>query len=391
MSVLLGPLLVSAGEQSGDKAAAEVLRHIGGRAFGLGGDACARAGMELTTHLRDVTGMGTYEVASKLPAIVRARSRLAQELRARKPWAALLVNYTGFNTSLLDVLRKARVPVLWYGAPQVWAWGLFRGKRIAAKIDKMAVMLPFEEPLWRKLGATTRYVGHPAANVVRVPRGVLRDALGLAPRAKAVAILPGSRPHEVRALLPTLLAGYERVRRPTASVEARVLVAPSLDARTRAWVTEQAAAARVQIANVDADDGAGMFLPAFDAALCASGTASLEAALARAVPVVAYRVSMLTEALARALLTVKNVALPNVLLGERAFPELLQRDVTARAVAAELMMVLEERERFLVACDRVEATLGTERGPARVVAEMLEPWRRSPKAAAPETSSRPQT
>lgn len=377
----MSTLLVSAGEQSGDKAAADVLRHLGERAFGLGGDACARAGMELTTHLRGLTGMGTYEVASKLPAIVRARSRITKELRARKPWAALLVNYTGFNTSLLDVLRKEGVPVLWYGAPQVWAWGMFRGKKIAAKLDQMAVMLPFEEPLWEKLGVRTRYVGHPATTISRVPRGVLRDALGLAPLAKAVAILPGSRPHEVRALLPALLAGYERVRRPTASVDARVLVAPSLDAATRAWVTEKAAAARVQIAQVDADDGAGLFMPAFDAALCASGTASLEAALSRAVPVVTYKVSMLTEALARAVLTVKNVALPNVLLGERAFPELLQRDVTPRAVAAELMMVLEERERFLVACDRVERTLGAGHDPAKAVAEMLEPWRRSPAAA----------
>ena len=380
-------LLVSAGEQSGDKAAAEVLRQLGEPAFGLGGDACARTGMELTTHLRDLTGMGTYEVASKLPAIVRARARIMRELALRKPWAALLVNYTGFNTSLLSALRTQGVPVLWYGAPQVWAWGLFRGRRIAAKVDQMAVMLPFEQPLWQELGTKARYVGHPATTSTRVPRGVLRDALGLTPHAKAVAILPGSRPHEVRALLPALLAGYERVRSPSASIEARVLVAPSLDTATRAWVTEEAAAARVPITQVDADDGAAFFMPAFDAALCASGTASLEAALARAVPVVVYKVSILTEALARALLTVKNVALPNVLLGERAFPELLQRDVTPRAIAAELMLVLEERDRFLVACDRVERTLGTGHAPAEAVAQMLEPWRRSP-ATAPGRSPR---
>lgn len=384
----MSALLVSAGEQSGDRAAADVLRRIEGPAFGLGGDACARAGMELTTHLRDLTGMGTYEVASKLPAIVRARARLTRAVRERRPWAALLVNYTGFNTSLLDTLRREKVPVLWYGAPQVWAWGKFRGRKIAARLDKMAVMLPFEEELWNGLGVETRYVGHPALSVARVPRGVLRDALGLAPNARAVAILPGSRPHEVRSLLPALLAGYERVRRPIASIEARVLVAASLDTKMRAWVTETAAAARVPITHVDADDGAGTFLPAFDAALCASGTASLEAVLARAIPVVTYKVSIVTEALARALLTVENVALPNVLLSERVFPELLQRDVTPRAIAAELMKVLEERERFLAACDQVEARLGAARDPAKAVAEMLEPWRRSPATKNPQARAR---
>jgi lipid-A-disaccharide synthase len=380
-------LLVSAGEQSGDKAAAQVLLHLGTAAFGLGGDACARHGMELTTHLRDLTGMGTYEVASKLPQIVRARSRIMAEVRARKPWAALLVNYTGFNSSLLSFLKKEQIPVLWYGAPQIWAWGRFRGKRIAKGVSKMAVMLPFEEQVWQELGTEARYVGHPATTAARVPRGVLRDALGLAPRAKAVAILPGSRPHEVRSLLPALLEGYERVRRPTASIEARVLVAPSLDSVTRTWVMEKAAAARVPVANMDADDGAGAFLAAFDATLCASGTASLEAALARAIPVVTYKVSALTEALARALLTVKHIALPNILLGERVFPELVQRGVTGRAVAAELMMVLEERDRFLVACDRVEATLGSSHAPAKAVFEMLEPWRKSPTKRSPTERS----
>jgi lipid-A-disaccharide synthase len=372
----MASLLVSAGEQSGDRAAAAVLRHLPRdvRAFGLGGDACAHAGMTLDAHLRDLTALGTQELATRMPNIARARSTLKARVKEERPRAALLVNYTGFNASLLRFLGEMGVEVLWYGAPQIWAWGEFRGKRLATSIDKMAVMLPFEEKLWRDLGADARYVGHPAREVTMVPQPVLRDALGTGPRARAVAILPGSRSHEARALLPAMLDGYERVRRQVASLDARILLAPSLDAETTAWARAVAAEARVPIVSAAADAGAALLLSAFDVALCASGTASLEAALARAVPIVLYRVSLLTEALARAVLKTPNIALPNVLLGRRAFKELVQRDVKGETIAAELTQVLEDYDQFLHACDEVERTLGSYTEPSRLVAEMLEPW-----------------
>jgi lipid-A-disaccharide synthase len=164
------------------------------------------------------------------------------------------------------------------------------------------------------------------------------------------------------------------VRRQVASLDARILLAPSLDAETTAWVRAVAAEARVGIVSAAADAGAALLLSAFDVALCASGTASLEAALARAVPIVLYRVSLLTEALARAVLKTPNIALPNVLLGRRAFVELVQRDVKGETIAAELTRVLEDHEQFLLACDEVERTLGANTEPSRLVAEMLEPW-----------------
>jgi lipid-A-disaccharide synthase len=247
----------------------------------------------------------------------------------------------------------------------------------------MAVVLPFEEPLWRARGVDAHYVGHPAFEIDALPRERARKWLGLTERAAAVAILPGSRPHEVRRLLSLMLAAYERVRNDRASVDGRVLLAPSLDDDTRRYVLSESEKARVSVFVVDAQQGAGSVLRAFDAALCASGTAALEAVLARAIPVVAYRVGFATELLARALLLGPHVALPNVLLGRPAFTELLQRHVTVRELTRALRGAMDCRRELVPACDEVEAILGDARTPSREVARMFLPWLRESSLAIP--------
>jgi lipid-A-disaccharide synthase len=164
------------------------------------------------------------------------------------------------------------------------------------------------------------------------------------------------------------------VRFDRASVDARVLVASSLDPATRAWVHETCSVRRVATFDVDPTVGASPLLPAFDVAVCASGTASLEAALARAVPIVAYRVGVLTELTARAFVRTPHFALPNLLLGRRAFPELLQRDACAPRIASALADVLDRRAARVADCEAVEACLSGARTPSIQVARMLAPW-----------------
>lgn len=370
-------LLVVAGEASGDRAAAAVVANLRGvSAFGMGGGALQREGVELVADLRGVTALGISEVARRACGVGLAYARLRAAIHRRRPAAALLVNYTEFNSRLAAILWNSGTRVLWYGAPQIWAWRAGRGAPLRRYLDRLAVMLPFEEALWRKLGVDAHYVGHPALEDRRgiEHRVVARELLGLTPFAFAVAILPGSRPHEVRRLLEPMLTGYESVRRDRASVDGRVLLAGSLDDRTRAWARELAEARGLEAVDVDPRAGIGYSLPAFDAALCASGTASLECALARVVPVVCYRVGWATEVGARALLKIPHVALPNVLLARAAFPELLQRDAAAGRIADELARVLDEREAFLASCGEVEHALGDRITPSRDVARMLEPW-----------------
>jgi lipid-A-disaccharide synthase len=171
-----------------------------------------------------------------------------------------------------------------------------------------------------------------------------------------------------------MLDAYERVRSDRASVDARVVVAASIDDTTRAWMLEVCRARHIPAFEADPYVGAASVLPAFDAALCASGTASLEAALAHAVPIVTYRVGLATELTARVLVRTPHVALPNVLLGRRAFPELLQRDARAPRIAEALARALDRRPHLLAACDEVRAALGAATTPSASVARMLAPW-----------------
>ena len=373
-------LLVVAGEASGDRAAALVVAALRGEGdgglevFGMGGSSLESQGAELVSDLRDSTALGVTDVAARACAIRQAYMSIARAARKRKTRAALLVNYTEFNTLLAAHLHARGVRVLWYGAPQIWAWRAGRAGALRRSVDRMAVMLPFEETLWRERGIDAEYVGHPACEVSPLTRTEAREALGLTPYARTVAILPGSRPHEVDRLLRPMLEAYEKVRHDRASVDGRVLLAPSLDAATRERALKAAADWAVEVVEVDGRVGAAPCLPAFDVALCASGTAALEAALARAVPVVAYRVDLLTELAARQLLRTPQIALPNILLGRAAFAELVQRDVQPKKIAQALARALDGREALLRACDAVDDALGAQRSPSREVARMLRPW-----------------
>jgi lipid-A-disaccharide synthase len=368
-------LLVVAGEASGDRAAASVIERLPGiGALGLGGPALASRGARLVGDLRAWTALGVGEAATRALSVVGAWRAVLHAVHEHRPRAALLVNYTEFNARLAPRLRSAGMPVLWYGAPQIWAWREQRAAALRRCIDRMAVLLPFEAPIWRAAGVDAHYVGHPSREVTQLDRQTARSVLGMTPYATAVAILPGSRPHEVRTLLVPMLDGYERVRSDRASVDARVIVACSLDEATLAWVRAVCAARRVGTFDVDPCAGAMPVLGAFDVALCASGTASLEAALARAVPVVAYRVGLATELAARALLRAPNIALPNVLLGRRVFTELLQRNVRSDRIADALADGIDRRPALVEACGEAEQALGGARTPSAAVARMLAPW-----------------
>ena len=184
-------LLVVAGEASGDRAGAAVLSRLergGVRVFGMGGGALEREGVELVADLREASALGIGEVARRAYAVARAYARVRAAAARARPTAALLVNYTEFNARLADALWSTGTRVLWYGAPQVWAWRKSRAVRLRRHLDRMAVMLPFEESLWRAAGVDAHYVGHPAIEERRDPEGSrteARELLGLTPFAAA--------------------------------------------------------------------------------------------------------------------------------------------------------------------------------------------------------------
>ncbi|WP_153820126.1 lipid-A-disaccharide synthase [Polyangium spumosum] len=380
MSGAGAPLLVVAGEASGDRIAAEVLRALrpgAARAFGIGGRGCRAQGMETLADTSDVAAMGTLDVLRKASALGRSLGALIGQIRKDPPRAALLVNFTELNARLGRALRRRGTRVLWAVAPQVWAWREGRIRALHDAVDTLAVVLPFEEPLWRNAGYDARFVGHPSAEAPRLPREVARGRLGLG-GGRAACVMPGSRAGEITRLAPHFCEAAAMLVARGDVMEARVLVAPWLDARARAELERAACRAGVGITEADAEHGASPLLGAFDLALCASGTACLEAALAGLPTVIAYRVDPLTYALARRLVRTPHIGLPNVLLGRRAHPELLQDEARGRSLAAAAASLLDDERRERARSDARELhVILTPPGPSTFggrVAALLARW-----------------
>jgi lipid-A-disaccharide synthase len=366
-------VLVVAGEASGDRIAglvATALAAAGVRCTGIGGAACRAAGVETFADSTLLSAMGFSDVLARAPQIAATLARLADCLRRAPPRAALLVNFTEQNQRLGRLLRACGTRVLWCVAPQVWAWRPGRLRSLRGAADRMAVVLPFEERLWRSHGYDAVYVGHPSVEVSSLP------APSSSRSHRALAILPGSRAGEIARLAAPLTAAAIRLLDEGAASSARVIVASGLPPPSRAEVERLARTADLSVVDADPEHGAAPLLASFDASLCASGTASLEAALAGAAPVVAYRLDPLAFAVARRLVRTAHIALPNVLLGRRAYPELLQGDVTPALLAERARPMLADRGASLRLAGELRGVLAPPSAApfGRRVADLLLPW-----------------
>jgi lipid-A-disaccharide synthase len=282
---------------------------------------------------------------------------------------ALLVGFSEFNARLGLALRRRGVRVLWYAPPQVWAWRPARARSLTQSSDRMALLLPFEVAPWRKAGADAHYVGHPAIEAPPAERDSLRRALGFGREEPALALLPGSRAHEVRRMLPVFLAATERLRKSRPALRARLLLArASLPAEVATWATRAARGA-----GIDVLSGARR-LAAFDVALATSGTATLECALAEVPPCIAYRTDWVAAHVVRRLLRIEHVGLPNIVLGRRAFPEHLQHAANAESLACSLDRLFAQLVPLRAACREIRGLLTTSGSPSQRVANLLRPW-----------------
>jgi lipid-A-disaccharide synthase len=361
------PILIIAGEASGDLYGGLLMRALtriaagaapGGplRFLGVGGPAMRAAGLEAVGDA-DVMGVtGLIEVVSRLRSIRRAFRGAAAALGNPdgRPSLALLIDYPDFNLRLACQARRARVPVLYFVSPQVWAWRKGRVRQIARRVDKMLVILPFEEEIYRRAGIPVEFVGHPLLDLVRAERG--REAtlrpLGLDPRRPTVALLPGSRENEIDAHLPAMLGACRLLHEEFRDLQFVMPLAPTLprQAVERRLVGEGGAGRTVR----DSTNGAPWrpvlveqdrydALAASDAAVVASGTATLETALLGVPMVIVYRMNPITYGLARLVSDVTHIGMPNLIMGERIVPELVQRACRPATIAGELRRLLTDR------------------------------------------------
>lgn len=329
-------VLITAGEASGDQAAAPVvaaLRQLRPewRIIATGGRKMEKAGAEILMPFSELAVMGFSEVIRKLPAIRRRFNSLAARLDGGEVDLFLPVDFPGFNLRLAARARRARVPVLYFVAPQVWAWGEGRVAKLRRDLDRLALILPFEEAWFAERDVQARFVGHP---IMEQPRPLADEVAK--PR---LGLLPGSRAQEVRRLLGPMIGAATKLVKEIPALEVEILQSPGLEAEFyRPWLSEEGLRCRLS------DDPASEFLARQGAAIVASGTATLETAIAGLPMAVVYRTGALNYWLARRLVDLDNIALVNLVAGRDVVPEFIQGEFTPAAVADTLQALLSDGE-----------------------------------------------
>ena len=328
---------MSAGEPSGDRIAARVAEELGregARLYGLGGSLAQGAGIELISRTDGMAAVGLSGVVRALSSWLDLWARTRREIDSRPPDAALLVDSPELNLPLARALKTAGARVVQYVGPQVWAWRPSRLGLLRDRTDFVALVLPFEKPLYDRAGVRADFVGHPLVDEkAAVPGARVRRLLHVAPGRGLVTLLPGSRRSEVEALAPAMVdAGLRLLRAGITPVLAPFpgTLPPRLEEAAR---SAGCAFAPRGLAVRD-------LLGASDAAIAASGTVTLEAALEGVPMVVAYRLGSVSWRLARRLVRVDHIALPNLIAGREIVPEFLQGRVTGANLAAAAMDLL---------------------------------------------------
>ena len=381
---------ISAGEASGEHYGALLIEELKRRLtaagqtatfFGMGGERMVAAGLDRVVRSEDMAVMGITEVVRHLPRIYGEFRKLKRAIRARRPGVAVLIDFPDIHFKLAEELHRLGVPVVFFVSPQLWAWKKHRIKLVQKYVTRMLVIFPFEEAFYRERGVEAEFVGHPLAELP-LP-GVSREQFaaenGLDPAMTWIGLLPGSRPKEIRANLPEMLEAARLLERAASGAKAHddfdalmrgfkppppseppipsendraeahgtlgyqfiVPLASTLNGEQRAEVKAivEAAGSGLPIRLVE-DARAALFHAR--ASVVASGTATVEAALIGNPFVVVYRVSPLTYAIAKRVVTVPHVAMVNLIAGKRAVPELIQNDFTAAKIVQQIEGLLPD-------------------------------------------------
>ena len=375
------PLLIIAGETSGDQHGAAMIRVLREDfpdlpIFGVGGEQLRAAGVETLFDIGTLNVVGLVEVLAKVPSGLLMARRLLRIARERGARVAVLIDAPGFNLPFARWAKQAGLRVVYYVSPQIWAWRQNRVHKVARRVDKMLTLFPFEVPFYAAAGVDAEYVGHPLLDCLpSLPdRSQAAQMLGLDAQWPIVALLPGSRRREVELLLEPMLAALSLIRRDLPEAQGVLPVAPTvLDTVPRVVSGFPDALTVVDQQSLTA-------LCAADFALVASGTATLEAGLIGTPMVIVYRVNRLTAWLAKRLLRIPHIGLINIVAGRRVVPELLQEAVSPRALAAAALRVLRdsaEARRVKGELSALRVTMGKDGSSRRAAASVGEILRRA--------------
>jgi lipid-A-disaccharide synthase len=338
-------VMIVAGEASGDLHGGNLVRAMHRldpnlSFYGVGGESMQKAGVELLADAADMAVVGLTEVIYKLGPILRVMHRLKASLKREHPDLVILIDYPDFNLPLARAAQKRGIKVLYYISPQVWAWRKGRIETIRKTVDRMAVILPFEEKFYRDAGVDVTFVGHPLLDEVRkkYTRAEAFKRFSLREEATTVSILPGSRASEVARLLPEMLKACCILTQKLSPLQ---FVLPLAATVAQDFVRDILRQFPVKV-NVIQDEIYDV-IGVSDVAIVASGTATLETALLETPMVVVYKLSASSYAIGRRFISVEHISLANIIAGRTIVPELIQDEATPERIAAEVRELIVQK------------------------------------------------
>jgi len=397
-------LFFAAGEASGDHYAAELFQRLstlrpGSVAQGLGGTQSRTAGIDTVVDLNTVSVMGLVEVLRHYGQLKQALNTLIDAMVAFKPDIVIAIDFQEFNQRLAKAARAHGIKVLFFVAPQVWAWRPKRAKKFADVADHLAVLFDFEVPLFTRYGLPTTHVGHPLRDMIppescktdttrNLVQAAARQTLEIAPAAKLIGLLPGSRRSEISRLLCTQLATAQRLLKAHPDWLFALPIADSIDP---VWFEQELAKCAISPdlrgALTLVNGHAREVMAASDALIIASGTATLEAALIGTPMVIVYKTHPITYWLAKHLVHIERIGLPNIVLNRNAFPELIQNAASPEAITNEineLMLGTESRASQITALAEIPQHLGEPGALAHLAQLVLDLTEETPARALPK-------
>jgi len=369
-------VFVIAGEASGDLHGSNLIRALKSRLpqarfVGIGGPKMEEAGLKSLFPSSDLAVVGVVEVIGHIRPILKAFGRTTAWLRKEKPDLLILIDYPEFNLQVAGRAKKLGIPIFYYISPQVWAWRQGRVKKLRRLVDRMAVILPFEEAFFRSRGMEVSFVGHPLLDVVKaeVSKTEFCRKAGLNSEKPIVGLVPGSRKSEISRLFPVMAGAAERIFQDRRDIQFVVPLAPSLDPGILESFNHQITKSLnhsiiqspnhpiIRVVKGQTYDA----IAASDLILAASGTVTLEAAILGTPMVVTYKVSPITCLLGKCLIKVHFASLVNLVAGRRVVTEIIQRDVTPERLSREALSLLRDdagRENMIKDLKEVKNALG---------------------------------
>lgn len=339
-------LFISAGEESGDHHGADLVKALRSRRpdltfTGIGGENMEGAGVDIVWPSRDISVVGIVEVLEKAPSLLKAYRRAKQTIKEGSLTAAVFIDFPDFNLKLAQTAKNEGIPVFYYISPQVWAWRKGRVRKISRIVDRMLVILPFEESFYKEHGVEVDYVGHPLADRMKSLYNPQSSSPRWEPDHPTIGLMPGSRKREIVSMLPHMLKAAKIIKSQLPGARLVLILGGGAREKTaRKMIAETAL-------NIEIKRGPDYeAMASLNYLIVASGTATLEAGLLRIPMVIIYRGNFLSWLIVKALVRVPHMGLPNLVAGSRLVPELRQYEASAKEIARQALKVLKDRQEY---------------------------------------------